>query len=65
MSDMQAPTTKVTFQIFMVLAGPHLPSLKALVSTTPANKYVLAGHPPHKLNCSHKARHRIIFSYGQ
>jgi hypothetical protein len=48
--------------MFMVLAGPHLPSLIPRVSTTPADKHMLARHTPHKLNGSHNAWHRMIVS---
>jgi hypothetical protein len=62
MGDMRALTTKVTSHILMVLAGPDLPSLVPLASTAPADKHMLARHTPHKLNGSHKARNRIMFS---
>jgi len=42
-----------------------MPSLIPLTSTTSAYKHLLASHAPHKLNGSHKARHRIMFSYRQ
>jgi hypothetical protein len=63
-TQLLAALSKAT-PLSIVLAGLHLPSLVALVSTTPADEYMLASHTPDKLNGSNKARHRIIFSYGQ
>jgi hypothetical protein len=56
---------KIDFQIFMVLADPHLPSLVPLASTTPAFEHRLANGTPHKLNGSDKARHRLIIRTHQ
>jgi hypothetical protein len=56
---------QITHQIFLVLANPHLPSLRALASAVPANKNTLAISTPHKLNGSHKAWHRMIVRNGQ
>jgi hypothetical protein len=49
----------------MILACPHLPSFIPLVSTTPADKHMLAHHTPHELNGGHDARHWLIVSYRQ
>jgi hypothetical protein len=65
LGDKQAPAAKIDFQFIMVLASPHLPSLIPLVSTTPANKHMLASRTPHKLNGSYEAWHRIIVSNRQ
>ncbi len=53
------------FSFFMVLAGPHLSSLIALINAAPADEYTLAMSTPHKLNGSHKAWHWISISSRQ
>jgi len=51
--------------MFMVLAGLHLPSLIPLVSTTPADKHLLASHTAHELNGSHNTWRWIILGNRQ
>jgi hypothetical protein len=60
MSDIQALITQFALPIFTVLASLHLPSFISLVSTAPADEYMLTSFTTHKLNGSHKAGRRIM-----
>jgi len=63
-TQLLAALSKAT-PLYIVLAGPHLPSLIPLASTTPAFEHRLTNGTPHKLNGSHKARHRIFIGDRQ
>jgi hypothetical protein len=52
-------------QSLIHFAGLHLPCLIALLSTAPADEYMLICFTPHKLNCSRKAWRRIILGRRQ
>jgi hypothetical protein len=60
LGDLKAACAKITNQIFLVLANPHLPSLRALFSTVPAHKDTFAMSMLYELNDSLKAWHMMM-----